>query len=183
MPKNYAQTIPIKVMAGEATRAHNLRLVYDEWDQPANAFAQGVTSDPGQPIAVLAAGDQATINLTIAADNSAADSGSLVLRLVSDESGVQPWGYVTVEAWLTSAEPFLDASPHFVESGVLFGDQVTETITLENKGLAGARISKGNDHVVDAVRCAMLVREEGKLDPIGGEVVSFRPVFTDPVFV
>jgi hypothetical protein len=42
---------------------------------------------------------------------------------------------------------------------------------------------KGNDHVIDAVRCAMLVREEGNLDPIGEETVSLKPVFTDPVFI
>jgi hypothetical protein len=29
----------------------------------------------------------------------------------------------------------------------------------------------------------MLVREEGNLDPIGDEMVSFKPVLTDPVFV
>jgi hypothetical protein len=43
--------------------------------------------------------------------------------------------------------------------------------------------SKGNDHVIDAVRCAMLVREEGNLDPMGEETVSLKPVFTDPVFI
>jgi hypothetical protein len=43
--------------------------------------------------------------------------------------------------------------------------------------------SKGNDHIIDAVRCAMLIREEGNLDPIGEETVSLKPVFTDPVFI
>lgn len=42
---------------------------------------------------------------------------------------------------------------------------------------------KCNDHIVDTVRCAMLVREEGNLDPIGEETVSLKPVLTDPVFV
>jgi hypothetical protein len=29
----------------------------------------------------------------------------------------------------------------------------------------------------------MLVREEGNLDPIGDEMVSLKPVLTDPVFI
>jgi hypothetical protein len=37
--------------------------------------------------------------------------------------------------------------------------------------------------IIDAVRCAMLIREEGNLDPIGEETVSLKPVFTDPVFI
>ena len=40
-----------------------------------------------------------------------------------------------------------------------------------------------SDHVIDAVRCAMLVSKEGTLDPIGEETVSLKPVFTDPVFI
>jgi len=43
--------------------------------------------------------------------------------------------------------------------------------------------SKSNDHIVDAVRCAILVREEGNLDSIGEETVPLKPVLTDPVFV
>ena len=29
----------------------------------------------------------------------------------------------------------------------------------------------------------MLIREEGNLDPVGGEVVSLKPVLTNPVFI
>lgn len=42
---------------------------------------------------------------------------------------------------------------------------------------------KGNDHIIDAVRCAMLVREQANLDQIGEETVSLKPVLTDPVFL
>ncbi|MBI5062365.1 MAG: hypothetical protein HZB87_02545, partial [Desulfatitalea sp.] len=136
MPKNYQQTIPIQVTAGVDTQVRNLRLSFDEWDQPANAFAQGFTYDLGATIPLLSAGEKATINVTISSDNSAPDSGSLVLRLISDESGVRPWGHVRIAAQLTEAQPFLVHTPHFVETGVLLGETVIETITLENKGLA-----------------------------------------------
>ena len=43
--------------------------------------------------------------------------------------------------------------------------------------------SKGNDHVIDAVRCAMLSREQANLDMVGEETVSIKPVLTDPVLI
>ena len=43
--------------------------------------------------------------------------------------------------------------------------------------------SRRNDHFFDAVRCAMLIREEGNRDPVGEEVVSLKPVLTNPVFI
>jgi hypothetical protein len=56
----------------------------------------------------------------------------------------------------------------------------THTYTLRDGKII---YSKGNDHVIDAVRCTMIVREEGNLDPISEETVSLKPVFTDPVFI
>ncbi len=63
--------------------------------------------------------------------------------------------------------------------------EVEDQFTTHTYTLRDGKIiySKGNDHIVDAVRCAMLVREEGNLDPIGEETVSLKPVLTDPVFV
>jgi hypothetical protein len=29
----------------------------------------------------------------------------------------------------------------------------------------------------------MLIREEGNLDPVGEEVVSLKPVLTEPIFI
>jgi len=42
--------------------------------------------------------------------------------------------------------------------------------------------SKGNDHIVDAVRCAMLAREQQGLDDIEVVVPNVTPVMTDPIF-
>ncbi len=56
---------------------------------------------------------------------------------------------------------------------------ITHTYTLRDGKII---YSKGNDHIIDAVRCALLVREEENLDPAGEEVVSLKPVLTEPVF-
>lgn len=56
----------------------------------------------------------------------------------------------------------------------------THTYTLQNGNVV---YSKGNDHIVDAVRCAMLSHEQNRLDGAREETVSVMPVVTDPVFV
>jgi len=56
----------------------------------------------------------------------------------------------------------------------------THTYTLSNGNIV---YSKGNDHIVDAVRCAMLAHEQGALDSVNEETVSLMPLVTDPIFV
>ena len=56
----------------------------------------------------------------------------------------------------------------------------THTYTLSNGNII---YSKGNDHIVDAVRCAMLAHEQGTLDGVSEERVSVMPVLTNPVFL
>lgn len=55
----------------------------------------------------------------------------------------------------------------------------THTYTLSNGNII---YSKGNDHIVDAVRCAMLSHEKGSLDQVREEVVCVLPVLTNPIF-
>lgn len=55
----------------------------------------------------------------------------------------------------------------------------THTYTLSNGNII---YSKGNDHIVDAVRCAMLAHEQGTLDAVSEKTVCVMPVLTDPVF-
>lgn len=43
--------------------------------------------------------------------------------------------------------------------------------------------SKGNDHVIDAVRCPLLAQEQANLEQVGEKTVSLIPVLTDPVFI
>jgi len=56
----------------------------------------------------------------------------------------------------------------------------THTYTLANGNVV---YSKGNDHIVDAVRCALLARDQGRLDRLTQETPDVIPVVTAPVFV
>jgi hypothetical protein len=56
----------------------------------------------------------------------------------------------------------------------------THTYTLTNNAVV---YSKGHDHIIDAVRCAVLMRELGRLDPGGAMAVPpWTPLLTDPIF-
>ncbi len=43
---------------------------------------------------------------------------------------------------------------------------------------------KGNDHIVDAVRCAMLAHEQASLDDNDSDVIiaNLTPLMTGPIF-
>jgi len=68
----------------------------------------------------------------------------------------------------------------FPEADVDIADQfTTQTYTLSNGKVI---YSKGNDHIIDAVRCAVLVREQETLDQMTEETVCLMPLLTAPIF-
>ena len=136
MPRNYEQSVAIRVSASEGTEVHNLRLVYDASDQPEGAFPEGVHVSLGAPVSVLGSGQTAPLDFTIWADNTALETPKLAFRVTSDEKGEGAWAAVAVTMNLSEARPVLTFSPDHVETGSSFGETVFETITLENKGLA-----------------------------------------------
>ncbi|MCW7754907.1 Ig-like domain-containing protein, partial [Desulfobotulus sp. H1] len=137
LPKNYEESIPIQVEVAEGTGVSNLRFVYDESDQPANAFMEGLSWDGGSPIEVLDGGRKAWVHLRISGSNQVAEHGSLILRLVSEETGHKPWAHVHLDISFTEAMPRL-VFPSFRETGLVPGDHPVETIRFTNRGLADA---------------------------------------------
>ncbi|MET0028819.1 MAG: Ig-like domain-containing protein [Candidatus Thiodiazotropha sp.] len=136
LAKNYRETIDIiRVGLGEGLSATHLRLVYDAIDQPTGQLPQGLSLIPADPVD-LSSEQSAVLAFEIEADNSADPIGSLVLRVVSDESVDQPLSVVSVDYELTEAAPALYFTPNYVETGVIQDASVTETLTLENRGLA-----------------------------------------------
>lgn len=69
----------------------------------------------------------------------------------------------------------------FPDSDSEIEDQfLTHTYTLQNGYVV---YSKGNDHIIDAVRCAMLAQEQGRLDGCREETAFVVPSLTDAVFI
>jgi hypothetical protein len=136
LARNIEQALSVvKATAGEATTATNVRLVYEAADQPTGAFLPGLTVNLGAPVN-LTSQQSASLPLTIVGDNTASDTGQVVLKVVSDESGTTPLANVAINYQLSAANPALFFTPNFVETGVAHDGSVNEVITLENKGLA-----------------------------------------------
>jgi RHS repeat-associated protein len=136
VPKNYSKTVSIRVDTGEETAVNNLRLEYNQEDQSGGEYPQGVHLTADAAISNLDGNKTAWLPFTLWADNTADASGKLVLTVKSDESEPGVWGQVTVNTQFSEAGPVLHFSPNHVETGTSRGTAVTETVVLENKGLA-----------------------------------------------
>jgi len=135
IPRNYEQTLSINLTSG-GEQAHNLRLVYNENNQPEGVFPKGVYVNLSEPIPLINPGEQAKIQWTIRANNVAGDSGKVVLTVVSDEASDGSLGSVVINTHFSEARPAVFFYPDHVETGVAHNDSAFETIVLENKGLA-----------------------------------------------
>jgi len=136
IPTNYERTIDIQVSTAEGTGVNNLELVYEEADQPGGVFPEGVHLSLGAPVAYLGSGGSAILSFNIWADNRAAETGSLLLKVRSDESAPDAWGSVRVNTHFSQARPVLYFTPDHLETGLALDETVTETLILENRGLA-----------------------------------------------
>jgi large repetitive protein len=139
VPRNYERTIGIQVSASEGTEAHNLHLVYAPEDQPEGVLPQGIHLTLGDSIAFLGSKQTATLPFTLWADNTADAAGTLVLKAKSDETGLNGWGTILINASFSQALPVLAFTPDHVETGLAFDSTEIEKITLSNKGLAEMR--------------------------------------------
>ena len=133
IPRNYHQSISIKVKAGVEDLT-NLGLVYDAQDQPEETKPTGVHVDTGTPVEILESGQTATLTWSLWADNYSEDTGTIILRIKSDESRPDDLGSLTVNMYFSEAQPALYFSPDHIETGMALDDRVLETIVFSNKG-------------------------------------------------
>jgi RHS repeat-associated protein len=133
IPYNYTKSMQVTVTTSEGTELEDLRFIYDEADQPQGAFMPGVHVTLGSTVSHVGSSKSASLSFELWADNAAPTTGALILKVQSDE-GV--WGTVRVNTSFSAAQPALYFTPDHVETGVGLDGQVTESITLQNKGLA-----------------------------------------------
>lgn len=136
IPRNYTQTIPVRVNAGHNTELKNVRLVLlatgaDETAQ----LPTGITAS-STTLGNIAPATTSTINLKFSGDNYAADSGLISYRVEADNhTGNYALGTVNIRYKLSAAAPAIATSPTFIDTGVGLGQEVIENISVSNKGL------------------------------------------------
>ena len=136
IPKNYEKKINIKVKTGDGTSITNVRLVYDEIDQPSGEFKEGVYLQLDPSVNKISSDSSANLSFKIWADNSADQESKIILKLKSDDVDNDSWGTITINAVFSTAQPALYFSPSYIEGGVAQDESITESLSLENKGLA-----------------------------------------------
>ena len=88
IPRNLDHPGNFRVSSGDGTSATNLRLEFLAAEQPGGVLPQGITVS--LPAGVnLAPNSSASLNLSVLGDDTAAETGSFVLSLRSDESGAE----------------------------------------------------------------------------------------------
>jgi uncharacterized membrane protein YgcG len=136
-PRNLVQPINLKATAGDGTAATNLRVVYEAQHQLLGTLPPGVTVTVGSPVD-LASRQSKTLPIEISGDNSASDTGTLYLKLLSDEQGDTPIASVRIDYQFSEARAALFPIPSFVETGVAQGGSIIEQVSIENRGAAAA---------------------------------------------
>ncbi len=135
VPYNYDASLDLRLSAGVGTSASNAQLLYLAEDQPLGELATGI--DITLPAAVdLQGGAFADVVVGMRASQGAPDTGTLFLRLVSDEGGLVSRQQVRVDYAFSAAQPSLFHSPGYVEMGGIPGEQAFAQLTLRNQGLA-----------------------------------------------
>lgn len=137
-PRNYPYTIKFRASAGEGTTATNVRVVYDAQSQPSGSLPAGVKVETGTPL-TLGSKQSGDLTVTVTGDNSAAETGAVILKVLADEKGTEPVASIRLDYRFTEAKAALAPSPSYVETGLAQGSSVLEQVTIENRGFAEAQ--------------------------------------------
>ena len=184
--RNYSQPVNFTATTGAGVTVHNLRLQYLAEDQYGAALVPGIAVGPDPPQATISPNQSVQLNARVTGSNDAPQQGTIILRVSSDESNASGWQKITLSYQLGVANPFLSATPSFVNSGVTPGNSITETVTFANNGLATAEgvsfILLSQDGSVAPAWVSLSVAGSGNL-PVGGSLpvgIVFQPVTGTP---
>lgn len=133
----FPQPFQINAVAGAGQGASGVRFQFDAADQPSGSLPPGISVEPGAGINVPA-GASVPVTLNFTGAGNAAPAGTIILTAYAGDSGGARRGSVAVNYRLATAAPALYAAPTYLQTGVSQGQMVTETLSIENKGLAAA---------------------------------------------
>jgi hypothetical protein len=131
-------TFVVNVTAGKGVGSSGVRVQALASDQPSGSLPTGLTVRQVSGAASLAGGQSTAITIGVSGSAAAAETGTVVLTLYANESGSTSRSRILLDYRLVSATPNLTASRTIIETGAAQGTQVTEAVTLENRGVVAA---------------------------------------------
>ena len=138
LPYDTPRSIPVEITAGPGTSASNVRMAYLAEDQAGGALIPDLTVDTTDSISQLLPGQSDTLSIEIQAATGAPESGTLYLRLTSDEAGGEKQGLLPINFEFVAAEPALVPNPAQLGFGLAQGETRSRIVTLTNQGYSSA---------------------------------------------
>ncbi|MFC1795896.1 carboxypeptidase regulatory-like domain-containing protein, partial [Pseudomonadota bacterium] len=123
--------------AGRGTDVAGAHLVALATEQPSGSLPAGITLTFLDPVD-LVAGESAEVTVQLTGTDAAAPADIIILTAKAADSGSVNRGQARIDYQLADAQPFLVPEPASVNTGVARGDQVTETVSIQNQGLIPA---------------------------------------------
>ncbi len=143
VPRNYVQTMPVRISAGYDSTLTNVRLVQLASSQNETPqLPQGVSLSYNS-IASISPNASANITFTFSGDNNAANTGLISYRVEADmHTGANALGIINLRYTLSQAAPAVTTRPTYIDTGVGLDKQVVEDLIITNKGLDVLRNAK-----------------------------------------
>jgi large repetitive protein len=135
--RDFAQPFNINATASAGLGASVVHFQLDATDQPSGTLPAGISIDTSGTVNVPAGGSQPVL-INFVGTASAVATGTVVLTGYAADSGSTKRGTVTINYRLADATPAVFPLPTYIETGVSQGGTVTDTLTLDNKGLIAA---------------------------------------------
>jgi hypothetical protein len=133
VPRNYSYRIDYRASTATGSTADNVRVVYAAQYQPSGTLLPGINVELPAPFDI-APRQSLAMPVKVSGDNAAAPSGKLVLAVLRDGMGTEPFELLTIDYTLIEAKPALYYAPDFVQAGLARGQSTVESVQIENKG-------------------------------------------------
>ena len=133
--RNYASQVNVRATVSSDTTG--LRWVIRAEDQPSGSLPNGIRIDTGSGVDI-AAGGSADVGFTFTADDSAGESGTVILAALADDSGTRVRARLQLNYRLIAAASGLYPEQTYIETGVQQDSSVTEQLVIGNRGLVSA---------------------------------------------
>ena len=137
IPKNYNFSIPVSVKTLANSQFNDVQVVVKPHLQPTGIIPEGITVINSQ-VGDIGAKQTRNLPVQFVADNNAQRNGSLILSVISGDTGDRELAQLRVDYNLSEARPYLTSTPSMIETGLSQGDINTESLVVKNEGLQEA---------------------------------------------
>ena len=137
--RGQTRSLNVQVKVGPDFALTNAVLAVLDADQPGGALMDSVTVRTDTVLPRIEGGTSAWLPFTVAPGMNAPETGTIVLRVLSDNGPADGWGTVPVDCRFVNADAAMNWSPSTPQAGVTVGGSVQASLEFWNSGFATLR--------------------------------------------